>query len=180
VFNIANIHTRGTDLELNYSTQLGAHPLAVRGMLTWQPHIEYERPGLATVDQGGAAFGFGGLQASPTTRATLLIRYGFTESLSADLQTRWRNNLRMTGDPSLRTTGTPIPSAWYSNLSVNYAAAGTLEGLNVFVNVQNLFDAEAPPANFYGTAANTGQFGGFASGDDVIGRYYTLGLRYTF
>jgi outer membrane receptor protein involved in Fe transport len=86
----------------------------------------------------------------------------------------------MIGDPSLRTDGTPISSVWFSNLSVTYRPQGALEGLDVSLNVQNLFDKEPPPANFYGTAANTGQFGGFAAGDDVIGRYYTAGLRYHF
>ena len=180
VFNIANIHTWGADLELNYATEIGSHPLVIRGMLTWQPHIEYERPGLPTIDQGGASYGFGGLQASPSVRATLLIRYGFTERLSADLQTRWRNSMSMIGDPSLATNGEPIPHAWYSNLYVNYRMATGLGDIDFFMNVQNVFDKEAPPANFYGTAANTGQFGGFANGDDVIGRYYTAGLRYKF
>jgi outer membrane receptor protein involved in Fe transport len=180
VYNIAEVYTWGADLELNYATRIGAHPLVLRGMLTWQPHIVYERPGLSTVDQGGASYGFGGLQASPTKRATLLVRYGFTSQLSADLQTRWRNSLSMIGDPTLATNGVPIPSFWTSNLNVNYRVPAVSGEMDVFVNVQNVFDKLPPPANFYGTAATTGQFGGFAVGDDIIGRYFTAGLRYKF
>jgi outer membrane receptor protein involved in Fe transport len=178
VFNIAEVHTWGADLELNYSTHLSSHPLVVRGMVTWQPHIRYVRPGLSTVDQGGAAYGFGGLQASPSTRVTLLARYGITDKLSADLQTRFRNSMAMIGDPSLATNGVPIPSASFSNLNLNYRTPAANGELEVFLNVQNLFDKKPPPANFYGTAATTGQFGGFAIGDDVIGRYFTAGVRY--
>lgn len=179
-FNIATIHTYGTDLELNYSTRIGSHPLVLRGMLTWQPEITYERPGLPTIDHGGASYDFGGLQAAPSTRATLLIRYGFTDQLSADLQTRWRNSMSMIGDPSVATSGESIPSFWSSNLNLNYHVPAASGELDVFLNVQNLFDQEPPPANFYGTLANTGQFGGWAIGDDIVGRYFTVGARYKF
>jgi outer membrane receptor protein involved in Fe transport len=180
VFNIANVHTWGGDLEANYAMRLGSHPLTLRALYTYQPHIKYVRPGASTVDQGGASYGFGGLQASPSNRATLLLRYGFTDKLSVDWQTRWRNNMAMIGDPSLITTGIPIPSATFTNLNVNYRLPVGAAQLDMFLAVSNLFNAQAPPANFYGTMANTGQFGGFAVGDDPIGRYFTAGLRYKF
>jgi iron complex outermembrane recepter protein len=47
----------------------------------------------------------------------------------------------------------------------------------VFLNVQNLLDKTPPPAAFYSAQTQPGQFGGFAVGDDPIGRYWTLGLR---
>ena len=156
VFNIANIRTSGADLELNYSTRTGSHPLALRGMLTWQPHIKYERTGLPTVDQGGVAYGFGGLQASPSTRTTLLVRYGFTDRLSADLQTRWRNSMAMVGDPSLATSGIPIPSASFSNVNVNYRMPLATGELDAYLNVQNMFNKLAPPGSAnYGTCRTT-------------------------
>jgi outer membrane receptor protein involved in Fe transport len=182
-FNIAAIHTWGGDLELNYSTRLGSHPFVARGMLTWQPHLKYVRPFLATVDQGGASYGFGGLQASPSTRVTVQLRYGVTDRFSVDVQTRYRNNMAMIGDPSVATTGTPVPGATYTNTTFNYRLPlnmGTEGKLDMYVNVANLFNSGAPVANFYGTAANIGTFGGFAIGDDIIGRYYTAGVRLQF
>jgi outer membrane receptor protein involved in Fe transport len=182
-FNIAAIHTWGGDLEINWSTRLGSHPFTARGMLTWQPHLKYVRPFLATVDQGGASYGFGGLQASPSTRATLQLRYGITERLSADWQTRYRNSMAMIGDPSIATTGTPVPGAMFSGLNLNYrmpVAVGTNGKLDIFLNVQNIFNALPPVANFYGTASNIGTFGGFAVGDDIVGRYFTAGVRLQF
>jgi iron complex outermembrane recepter protein len=108
----------------------------------------------------------------------MVVRYGLTDRLSADLQTRWRNKMDMIGDPSLVTNGVPIPAFWTSNLNVNYRMPVASGQLDAFVNVQNMFDRLPPPANFYGTMANTGQFGGWAIGDDIIGRYITAGLRY--
>ena len=182
-FNIANIHTWGGDLELNYSSRIGTHPVAVRGMLTWQPHIKYVRPFLSTLDQGGAAYGAGGLQASPSTRATLLLRYGFTDRLSVDWQTRYRNSMAMINDPSLATNNVPIPGATFTNLNVNYRlplSIGADGKVDFFANISNLFNAVPPPANFYGTLGNVGQFGGFPIGDDPIGRYFTAGVRLQF
>ena len=178
--NIASVHTWGGDLELNWSTRVGTHPFVVRGMLTYQPHLKYFRSFLPTLDQGGVAYGTGGLQASPSTRATLQLRYGFTERLVADLQTRYRNSLAMLGDPSVRTDGVPIRGATFTSLNVNYRMPVGAATMDLFLNVQNLLNSAPPAANFYGTLPNVGQFGGFAVGDDPIGRYYTAGLRFKF
>jgi outer membrane receptor protein involved in Fe transport len=43
----------------------------------------------------------------------------------------------------------------------------------LFANIQNLFDTPPPPA-----ATGNGPGPGFAAGDDVRGRYLTLGVRY--
>jgi outer membrane receptor protein involved in Fe transport len=176
--NIASVHTWGGDLELNWSTRVGTHPLVLRGMLTYQPHLKYFRSFLPTLDQGGVAYGAGGLQAAPSTRATLQIRYGFTERLVADLQTRYRNSLAMLGDPSVTTNGVPIPGATFTSLNVNYRLPVGASTMDLFINVQNLLNSGPPAANFYGTLPNVGQFGGFAVGDDPIGRYYMAGLRF--
>jgi iron complex outermembrane receptor protein len=178
--NIAAVKTWGVDLELNWSTRLGSHPLVMRGMLTYQPHLQYFRSFLPTLDQGGVAFGIGGLQAAPSRRATVQVRYGITERLVADVQTRWRNKLAQLGDPSVRTDGVPIPSVSYTSLNLNYQLPVGSATLDAFANVQNVFNTGAPPANFYGTVDRVGQFGGFAVGDDPIGRYYAIGLRYKF
>src|SRR5262249_38616061 len=106
--NIAEVHTWGADLELNYATEIGSHPLAVRGMFTYQPHIKYATPGLPTLDQGGVAYGQGGLQASPSKRITASVRYSPIQSLTVDVLTRWRNALALTGDPSVVLVGSKV------------------------------------------------------------------------
>ena len=179
--NISALRTRGADLELNYSAHVGTHPLAVRALATYQPHIYYDTPGLVTVDQGGVAFGPGGLQASPSTRVTAMLHFGVTERVSADLLTRQRGSLAMTGDPSLITTGQKVPAVSYTNLTLNYAVPqGSAGRLDVYLNVQNVFNEPAPPANVNSTPVQIGLLGGFAIGDDPVGRYYSLGLRYGF
>jgi iron complex outermembrane receptor protein len=47
-----------------------------------------------------------------------------------------------------------------------------------FVNVQNLFNKQPPPAAFVGANGAVGTFGGFVYGDDPLGAYFTVGFRY--
>jgi iron complex outermembrane receptor protein len=65
----------------------------------------------------------------------------------------------------------------YTNLSVGYDVPTSLAEVHAFLNVQNLFDKDPPPAgalnhNFPGSFTTT-----YAVGDDVLGRYFTLGVR---
>jgi outer membrane receptor protein involved in Fe transport len=85
--------------------------------------------------------------------------------------------LALVGDDTLVTSGQTVSSVSYSNLSLNYRVP-RYQGLSLLLTVQNLLDEGAPPANFYGTQANVGLFGGFAIGDDPVGRFWTAGLRY--
>jgi outer membrane receptor protein involved in Fe transport len=86
--------------------------------------------------------------------------------------------MSMIGDASVATSGQTAPSVTFTNLNISYRMPALSGTLDLFLNVENLFNTVPPPANFYGTASNTGQFGGFAVGDDPIERYYTAGARY--
>jgi iron complex outermembrane recepter protein len=48
----------------------------------------------------------------------------------------------------------------------------------LFLNVQNLFNQQPTPAASGGPQGRPGNFGGYAPGDDPIGRYYSVGVRY--
>ena len=179
-FNIAEIHTRGADLEVNYATRFASRPLTLRGFITYQPTLTYKTPGLPTLEQSGVAFGSGGLQASPETRATLMIRYVPADNLSLDLLTRWRSSLVMTGDPTFNVRGDKARAVSYTSLNVDYRVPMGDGGLDLYLNIQNLFDEDAPPANVNTTQSQIGLLGGFPIGDDPVGRFFIVGLRYKF
>ena len=177
VINIANTKTYGADLEMNYETALLGRPLALRGLATYQPHILYIQPGLTTVDMGGVAFGANALQASPKVRTTLLANYK-VGNFAVDVMERWRSKLKWSGDPTQVFSQPVIPSVAYTNLNLAYQMGGNMGDLQVFFNVQNLFDKQPPPAAGAQSNGNIGVFGGFALGDDPVGRYFTLGVRF--
>jgi iron complex outermembrane receptor protein len=177
VINISNTKTSGADLEINYETALLGRPLALRGLATYQPHILYITPGLTTIDMGGVAFGANALQASPKVRTTLLANYK-VGNFAVDVMERWRSKLKWSGDPTQTYSQGLIPSVAYTNLNLAYRMGGNLGDLQVFFNVQNLFDKQPPPAAGAQSNGNIGVFGGFALGDDPVGRYFTLGVRF--
>jgi iron complex outermembrane receptor protein len=47
----------------------------------------------------------------------------------------------------------------------------------LFLNVQNLFDNDAPGGAYSGNGTRAGMRDGYAIGDDVLGRYFTIGAR---
>ncbi len=181
--NLAQIKTHGVDFEVNYLGRLFGQAFSVRGLAAYQPHIRYIQPSVPTIDQGGVAFGAAGLTASPSWRLTGIVNFAPTDRLKVNFLYRWRNRLKLWGDPTVvfaEGEGTIRP---YGQAALNVAwelptaGAGKAE---LFANIQNLFDAAPPPANAPGTATAPGGFGGFALTDDPIGRFYTAGIRMRF
>jgi iron complex outermembrane receptor protein len=176
--NVATLRTYGADVEANYATSLRERPASVRLFMTYQPHLTLVTPGIGVVDMGGAAFGPAGFVSMPQVRVTAMLSYSPIENLSVSVLERWRSKLRWNGDRSLVYDGPDIPAVAYTHLNVGYtiklASAGETQ---VFFNVQNLFDKAPPLAP---PTSTPGQNAANADGDDFIGRYYTLGMRYKF
>jgi hypothetical protein len=48
----------------------------------------------------------------------------------------------------------------------------------MYLNMQNVFNDMSYPTASAGPQGRPGNFGGYAPGDDPIGRYYSVGIRY--
>ena len=181
--NIASVHTYGADLEINYATSLFSHPLSLRALATYQPHLILITPGLSTVDMGGAAFGGPqGVAATPQLRLSTFVNYGPTDKFTTAVLVRWRSPLRWDGDPTIVYSDPRIASMTTANLNLAYRLDGTLAGRatksEIYLNVENLFNTAAPPAANGNNGINTpGHSGGRVNIDPFLGRYYTLGVR---
>jgi iron complex outermembrane receptor protein len=178
--NLSKITTYGVDIEANYQGHIGDHALTLRGLAAWQPHIRYVQPGVATIDQGGAAFGSTGLTASPSWRMTAMASFAISKQLRVDGIYRWRNAMRLWGDPTVAWVAGQGTIAPYGQLGVNFSASKELGAVGkgeFFLNIQNLLNAKPVAANAPGTAAGVGGFGGWAMTDDAVGRYFTAGIR---
>ena len=179
VINIGDMKTNGFDFEANYRMKLMDNPLTLRMLTTWQPHLIYETPGLQTIEQAGVGFGSNALQASPKWRGTFFADYKVRD-YGISISERFRSNLAYTGDPTQIFSTPNAPAIFYTNLNLawNFKAGAGRTG-QLFFNVQNLFDKQPPPIAFLGANGSVGTFGGFAQGDDPVGRYFTVGLRMT-
>jgi outer membrane receptor protein involved in Fe transport len=177
VINIGGMRTRGFDFEANYRTRLLGNQLGLRMLTTYQPHIVYETPGLQTIDLGGVGFSSNALQASAKVRGTFFVNYKVRD-FSVDVSERWRSSLAFTGDPTQIVSSPNASAIAYTNLNLGWdVGLGAERKGQLFFNVQNLFNRQPPPIAFLGANGSVGTFGGYAQGDDPVGRYFTVGFR---
>ncbi|MBC2665394.1 TonB-dependent receptor [Novosphingobium flavum] len=178
--NVAKQTTYGFDFEANWQPQLFGNPASVRLLATYQPHIRFMRTGDPVVqDYGGVAFGTNGIQATPKWRVTGFFTFKPSDQITVNLMQRWRSSLKFHSSPLVVVSSPNIRSVGYTNVGVSFAPKMANGRSEVYFNVANLFNTAPPQAGFWGNA-NPGQFGEFALGDDVIGRYFTAGVRFKF
>lgn len=177
--NIGEIETKGADLETNWTTDIAGRALTLRGLVSYQPHIYIRQPAIATLDQGGVAFGPTGMTASPKWRLTAFVGYQVTDSLRVDLSQRWRSSLQLSADaPNIYWVNNKVDSWSTTNLNVDYQLPMSSGAMDLFVNIQNLFDQDPPGAQAPGQTP--GLFNGWPGTDDPTGRYFTVGVRFKY
>ncbi|MRW93496.1 TonB-dependent receptor plug domain-containing protein [Duganella sp. FT80W] len=178
--NISEVETFGLDLEGNYAGKLFDRPASFRLLTAWQPHVYYRQPGLATVDQGGVAFGAGGMASTPAVRVSAYFRFRPMNDFTVDINQRWRSAMKLSGDPA---------EVWVNNHMRSFATTGVnfaykvdlgMGDAQVYFNIENLFDATPPIGAYSGNGTRAGLRDGFALADDPRGRYFTLGIRSLF
>jgi iron complex outermembrane receptor protein len=178
--NISNVETYGLDFETNYSTRLFDRPASLRLLTAWQPHVIYRQPGLTTIDQGGAAFGAGGMAATPSVRVSAYLRFRPVDDVTVDITERWRNAMKISGDPTEVWANNHIRSFGTTGINLAYKLGWDKGDVQLYFSVENLFDATPPIGAFEGNGTRAGLRDGFALGDDPRGRYYTVGIRSLF
>ncbi len=165
--NAQTVETKGFDVEANYQTPLMGGQLALRGLMTYQPHFTtVQFPGAPVLDASD-------VPPLPKSRATFFVKYSLND-FSIDLQERWRSGYQFNSDRTLVFAVPRIKSAATTNLSLSYK----LNETQIFATVENLFDKQPEPFGGTGGASGVpGLFGGYPQGDDILGRYFTVGFR---
>ncbi|RYY26884.1 MAG: TonB-dependent receptor [Sphingomonadales bacterium] len=175
LFNISEIKTWGVDLELNYSGRMFDRPFAVRLLGAYQPHLYFRQPNVAPRDQAGAAFGPIGFAATPTVRLTGFVHVEPAENFSIDILQRWRNALTLQNEGVFAPGSNRVNAFGTTSVNLTFEVPG--RDMQVFMNVQNIFNADAPIGAFTGNGTRAGLRDGYAAGDDVRGRYWTAGVK---
>ena len=178
--NIAQIDTYGADVEGNYAGMAWDRAYSLRGLISYQPHIRYDQGPAGIVDMGNAASGGpGGTQPSPSVKVTLQGNIDLPFNLRLQVQERWRSAMRRSGVHTQVYTDPKVPSIKYTDATLTYAIKGDAGNTDLFLNVKNLFNQQpVPVANTGGASSVPGLFGGYAQGDDPVGRYYMVGVRF--
>lgn len=178
--NISEIETMGLDFEANYSARLFDRPMSLRLLTAWQPHVYYRQPGVATLDQGGVAFGAGGMAATPSVRVSGFFRFRPLDNFTVDVTERWRNAMKLSGDTSVVWADNHLRSFGTTGINFAYKLDMGKGDAQLFFNIENLFDATPPVGAYEGNGTRAGLRDGFALGDDPRGRYFTVGLKTMF
>jgi iron complex outermembrane recepter protein len=177
--NASSIKTWGIDGEINYNFDLGSDgKMSLRGLVGYQPQLTtILAPGIEPQIGAGAAAtqSTGGV---PKLRLTGFIGYS-TSNFAVDLQQRWRSSLKWDATRSLNFAIPDVPSAAYTDVTFTFYP-GQNKDRQIFVSVQNLFDKNPPPYLTAGTSGTPAFSFPATSGDDIIGRYFTIGAKFKF
>jgi outer membrane receptor protein involved in Fe transport len=114
----------------------------------------------------------------PKLRLTGFVSYSNSD-FSIDLQERWRSSLKWNPDRSLIFSEPDVPSVAYTDVTFTFFA-GKDKNKQIFFSVQNLFDKDPPPFLTAGTSGTPAFSFPATSGDDIIGRYFTVGAKFKF
>ena len=183
-FNLARTWTQGVDVEASYNIHLEEWARPLRGNLNFRLLYSYQ-PVLDTITFAGTAavnsagnLGGAGTPGVAANRVTLMANYDLGP-IGVNWQTRWSSPLAR-GVPGNYFAQGALPAYTISDLNMAYRFKVDSHALNLFFNIQNVFDVQpriAPNATFSGTPG----FGSSAvGGDDLVGRYFTTGLKFSF
>ena len=115
-------------------------------------------------------------------RVQVSANYQVFNGLNVAMSERWRSGMRFQADRSLVEVGS-VASVAYTNFDLAYDLPTRFGKTTMFINIQNLFDQAPPTAATVagnGGGVGGGSGSGWAIGDDVIGRYFTFGVRARF
>ena len=178
--NVALQSTYGADFEANYSLDLAEvykplqGNLQMRMLASYQPSFRTQAGTTAPIyQQAGYVNG-----TNPVWKFNLAGVYTLGD-LSVDVQERWKGGLKRDYLPTDHWVNGDLPSIAYTDLTVSYNFTVNGNKLNTFVTVQNLFDQQ-PRISPQVSGILINYVPPVVQGDDLIGRYFTIGARMKF
>jgi len=181
--NAASLKRDGVDLDASYSRHLGATMLNLRALFSYTGSV------LQQLSPGSPAVQYAGQEpwtaesnpplVTPHWRGILSAEFAYHD-FSAFIQERYIQSIRLVGYAG-GSTGAPLvfaqptlPDVFYTDLTAKYSFKGGGAQLEAYATINNLFN-KLPPV-----------LGGFLPGlgfptlptvYDIVGRYYTVGIR---
>lgn len=167
--NVADSETDGVDGELNFD--IGSR-WQVRGLVSYQPSLKTtEFPGAAPIQAAG-------VYGLSKTRVALSAGYK-SRQWEWDVMERWQSGQLINGTPGLVFDVPNLPSIYYTDLALQFTG---WKSIIPYLSVQNAFNKQPPIAPSTFSAGVPGLFYPVPNGGtfDIVGRYFTVGLRGQF
>ena len=175
--------TEGVDFEVNYQSDLSLWT-GVDGILNLRllwTHTSFLKtlglPGSVITDVAGSANAPG--TALPADKGALMVNYS-GDGLSIAILERYYGAIRQNPNPTLiyaASTG-DLPAYFQTDLNIAYDFDAVDVPFTGFLNISNLFDAQPGIFQVPGYTGSPGMNYPVVSYEDIIGRYFTLGLRF--
>jgi hypothetical protein len=173
--------TEGVDFEARYRTDLNSWS-DLQGTLNLRllwTHVSFLKtlglPGSVITDIAGAANA--PINALPADKAVLMADYSW-RGLSLNVMERYYSSIRQNANPTLvyaASTG-DLPAWFQTDASISYDFETA--GMTAFVSVSNLLDAHPDILQVPGYTGSPGLNYPVVSYEDLVGRYFTLGVRF--
>ena len=175
--NIAQLHAKGIDVEVNYRAELSDlgldGTLNLRGLWTHQPTTKTTTiPGAITTNASGT-------QAVPKDKVNFTAAYRLG-GFSIDVLERFYSSVHQSANPTLVYNIPNVPAYWQTDLNVSYDIPVGEKSATMFVNVANLTNAKGGIFQDPGYTGSIGLRYPTVNYADVLGRYYTVGVRFNF
>ncbi|HJR56919.1 MAG TPA: TonB-dependent receptor [Rhizomicrobium sp.] len=176
LLNAAFNMIEGQDYEVNYGFDLGDLLSDLRGSVNLRAMLNLQ-PVNSTSNFPGAPISH---TTNPKGRASLFGGY-MLDNWSVNAQWQWFSGLNKNGvfEVPGKTFYAEDRVRSFSKLDITLTRRFTLDDgtMQAYFNVQNVFNAI--PADVYGSASNPGGVN-TPAGQDLMGRYFTIGVRGNF
>ena len=172
--NLTRTYSEGIDLEASYETDLAGAglPGSLRLHLLWthQPTLKTQAlPGAQLTDAAGTA-------QTPVDRMAIMASYrrdDFTLSVLERYQSSFHQNI----NPVLVFDIPNVRAYFQTDLDLSYDFEAAGQNLTGFLNVSNVFNVQGGIFQTPGYTGSPGLNYPVGPGADLIGRYFTMGLR---
>jgi outer membrane receptor protein involved in Fe transport len=179
--NAAQTYTHGVDVEASYNFDVADVLKSVPGrvdmrlLYAYQPSMKTRAYPTAVLVQSAGVAGNGGTVSFSVNRVTTDISYKLG-AVTLNWQMRYYSGLALSGNPTQFYADPPLPSIFYHDIGLNYDFKAAGHSIQAFVTVDNLLNQT--PRIWPGTStASPGTSNPAVASDDMVGRYYTFGLR---
>jgi iron complex outermembrane recepter protein len=181
--NVANTLTHGIDTELNYNFDIGSLVPDAPGNVLIRLLGSYQ-PELSTQTVAGSPYtvsaGVAGLNILSTgiskIRANAQAGYSVA-GFNVIVDERWMSSISPYA-AGIASTIPGVPAYSYTDLTLKYKLGVGNGNLEPFLSIQNIFDKQPP--NIGTNPSVPGLFYPVPNGYDVVGRYFTAGVRMKF
>ncbi len=174
--NLARTYSEGIDVEANYQADLAAWDGELRGALRlrllWTHQSIFKTqtlPGTLVTDAAGTA-------QTPVDRLTFTASYGL-DDFTLDVLERFQSSFRQNANQTLVFAIPDVRAYYQTDIGLSYSFTAAGEGLTGFLDVSNLFNVQGGVFQTPGYTGSPGLNYPVGPGADLIGRYFTIGLR---